>query len=160
MELATINQPQAKRSPQAAKRERISKPVLRACELLASGKAQTIIDAAAAVGLSREHLGRMLQRSHVQAFLANEARRTIGTSIWRASQVMVNLLGAESEHVRAQVAGRLLTNEGILKSDQAHAAVSVAVSVGYVIDLSDPKHMTTVCPVENKPAISTVSAFE
>lgn len=103
------------------------------------GKVQTIIDAAAAVGLSREHLGRMLQRSHVQAFVANEARRTIGTSIWRASQVMVGLLGAKSEHVQAQVADRLLTSEGILKSDQGGTTVNVAVSAGYVVDLREPE---------------------
>jgi hypothetical protein len=78
----------------------------------------------------------------------------------RASARLLELVDAESETVSAQVAQRILTDQGILKSDQAHANVSVALSVGYIVDLQGPTHTTLEGRDENKPTISTVSDFE
>jgi hypothetical protein len=156
MELQTIDQPVPPRSIRAPKRERIPKPVIRACELLGSGECKTIVAAAARVGITREWLGKMLGRSHVQAYLARESQRTVSTAVWRASNRLVELLDAKSEPVCAQVAQRILTDQGILKSDQGHGvAVNVNVA-GYVINLADPDTpMKTI-----NPTISTTSGSE
>lgn len=125
-------------TPEPSKPPRISKQVRRACELLADGECKTVKAAAARAGVSREWLGKMLQRSHVRAFLAREASQTIASAVPRAANRLIELIGADSEHVSAKVAERILTSEGILKADQSSVAVSVDVRAGFVIDIGEP----------------------
>lgn len=123
-------------SHKQGKTPRIPKHIIRACELLASGECKTITAAAERVGITREWLGKMLGRSHIRAFMTRRARENIEAGVWRASARLVELIDADSEHVAAKVSERILTSEGILKSDASQVSVAVGVSVGYVIDLS------------------------
>jgi hypothetical protein len=135
--IATTTQPSTAPAPQATKRVRIPKNIVRACELLASGECKTVTAAAERVGVSREWLSRLLQRSHIRAFLHRKSQQTIATASLRASNRLVELIDAKSEHVAAQVSERILTSEGILKSDQgSNIAVNVDIRAGYVIKLN------------------------
>lgn len=142
-------------TPQASKPPRIPKRVRHACELIADGKVATITAAAERVGLSREHLSKTLSRPHVQAFIARKSRETIGTSILRASNRLVGLIDAKSEHVAAQVSERILTSEGILKTDQRAISVNVDVRAGFVLDLREdqPALTTHQRQIDAKPLI-------
>jgi hypothetical protein len=87
--------------------------VREACRLLAVKQVTTIKDAAASVGMSREHLSKQLGLPHVQVFLANEARRTIAVAAGRAAHRVVELVDASSEHVSLDAAKHVLAIQGI-----------------------------------------------
>jgi phosphoenolpyruvate carboxylase len=126
-----------KPAPQPTKRVRIPPRIRHACELLANGNVATVTAAAERAGLSREHLSKMLSQPHIRAFLTRKATETIRTASLRASTRLVELIDAKSEHVAAQVSERILTSEGILKSDQgSNIAVNVDIRAGYVIKLN------------------------
>lgn len=131
----------AEPEPQHDKRVRIPKNIVRACNLLATGECKTVTAAAERVGITREWLSRLLQRSHIRAYLQRKAAETIATASLRASNRLVELIDAKSEHVAAQVSERILTSEGILKSDAAQVSVNVDVRAGYVLDLTEPKEL-------------------
>ena len=87
--------------------------------------------------MSETHLCTMLARPQIQALIARKASETIRTAKLRASHRLVELIDAQSEHVAAQVSERILTSEGILKSDQgSNIAVNVDIRAGYVIKLN------------------------
>lgn len=135
--LAIAEHDQAITTPRTARRQRISPRVRDACDLLASKQCKTITDAAAAVGLTREHLSRELSKPHVQVFLQREARRTITNAAMRASYRVVELLDASSEHVSLDAAKHVLGINGIKPAADAQVSVSIDIKAGYVIDLSD-----------------------
>jgi predicted DNA-binding protein (UPF0251 family) len=122
--------------PVSVKRVRIPEAIRQAIELLASGECTTQKAAASRVGISQEHLSRMLQRDHIRVFMARAASKTIAGAALRASRRYVELVDANSEHVSAQVCERILTSEGHLKSDAAQLTVNVDVKPGFVIDIS------------------------
>jgi len=109
---------------------------MRACDLLASGECRTVTAAAERVGVSREWLSRLMQRSHIQAFIARKSRENIQRGMLRASHRVVELIDAQSEHVSLDASKHVLAIEGIRPPDQGQVSVNVGVSVGYVIDLS------------------------
>lgn len=122
---------------ETTKPRRISRKVREACELLADGTAKTITGAAEQVGLTREHLSKQLKKEHVQTYLTREAKRRVSSAVLRAANVKVDLLEAESERVRSDVASELLAIQGIkAPSDKGGVSVNVNVQPGYVIDLS------------------------
>jgi hypothetical protein len=135
-DIAISNTSAAPTAPKPGKTTRIPKNILRALELLASGECKTVKAAAERVGITREWLSRLMQRSHIQAFITRKSRENIQRGTMRASARLIELIDAESEHVAAKVAERILTSEGILRSDSGQVSVNVGVSVGYVIDLS------------------------
>jgi phosphoenolpyruvate carboxylase len=116
--------------------------------LLANGNVATVTAAAERAGLSREHLSKMLSQPHIRAFLTRKATETIRTASLRASTRLVELIDAKSEHVAAQVSERILTSEGILKSDQHAIAVNVDVKAGFILDLREEPHRT----IEHAPS--------
>ena len=118
------------------KEPRIPKHIIRACELLASGECRTVTAAAERVGVTREWLSRLMQRSHIQAFIARKSRENIQRGMLRASHRVVELIDAASEHVSLDASKHVLAIEGIRPPDQGQVSVNVGVSVGYVIDLS------------------------
>src|SRR5262245_27338574 len=122
-------------APQPAKRLRIPKRIRQAVDLIASGECTTQKAAAKRVGISPEHLSRMLARDHVQVFLTRASVRNIGTAKLRASRRFVDLIDARSEHVAAKVSERILTSEGILRADHTQAPASVDLRAGFVIKL-------------------------
>jgi hypothetical protein len=121
--------------PQPAKRYRMSKRMKQALASLAT-KGMTQREAARQAGISEFHLSREIRKPQIQAFIARKCRESMQTGVLRASARLVELIDANSEHVAAQVSERILTSEGILKSDQASIAVNVDIRAGYVIDLS------------------------
>ncbi len=126
-------------APKRRRPPRIPKRVRHALSLIASGECATVKAAAERVGLSREHLSRMLGRDHVQAFLTQKARKTIAEGVLRASARVLELLDAGSEHVSLDAARHVLAIEGIKPVEGPQVAVNVAISPGYVIDLRDPR---------------------
>jgi hypothetical protein len=123
-------------APQSKKKDRIPKAVIRGCELIASGECKTITAAAERVGITREWLSKQMQRSHVQAFIAQRARQTIASGMLRASARVLELVDASSEHVSLDASKYALAVQGIRPPSDTQVAVNVGVSVGYVIDLS------------------------
>lgn len=117
----------------------IPRRVRHACDLLLSGEVGTIKAAAERVNLSREHLSRMLSRDHVRAYIARKTRENIAGLQMRAAAVLGSLLDrADSEHVKKDVALKVLALNGILPDGEGGVQVNVNVTPGYVIDLSGP----------------------
>lgn len=135
------NLPATADDPPSTKRARIPRipaKVRDACDLIADKQVTSIKEAAERVGLSREHLSRMLNRPHVQVFMARDARRTIAMAAQRASRRMVELLDAGSEHVSLDASKHVLAIEGIKPRADAQVSVNIELKAGYVIDLREP----------------------
>lgn len=118
-----------------AKERRISKRMQQALGYLAT-RGMTQRDAAAKAGISEFHLSRELKKPQIQAFIARKARETIALGVLRASNRVLELVDASSEHVSLDASKHVLAIEGIKPPDQGQVNVNVGVSVGYVIDLS------------------------
>lgn len=129
----------------SGKPKRIPKTVRHAIRLIESGEVTTIKAAAERVGLSREHLSKSLAMPHIQAFLTQRANENIGAGVLRASVRAIELIDAKSEHVAADTSFRVLAMRGIKPPDEAHNPINLAISVGYVIDLSGK----SAAPVNN-----------
>ena len=115
---------------------RIPKRVKSAIEAILSGKAKDATTAAGQVGLSREHLSRMINRPHVQVFIAQERRRTIAHASLRAAARIGELVDTASEHVSLDASKHVLAIEGISPQEKG-IQVNVNVRAGFVIDLSE-----------------------
>lgn len=156
--LATTPAPDDATAAQVIKPRRISRKMQQALTHLAT-KGVTQREAAKRAKMSETHLSRELRKPHIQVFIARKARETIGTAPLRASARLVELIDANSEHVAAQVSERILTSEGILKSDQRSIAVNVDVKAGFILDLREDQatasgaHMRHVQTIEAKPLI-------
>lgn len=142
---AVIPRKQAFDRPDAVKRRRraptMSPLVLQACELLLSGNALTITEAAAQLNCTRDHLSRQLNRDHVKAYLQQSAKLETSLAVGFAAKVKLDLLrtGA-SEKVRNDIATELMAMSGIQAPKQGNNTnVSVSVSAGYIIDLTGVK---------------------
>jgi hypothetical protein len=135
-------------APPPTKRVRINPALRKALQLLATGECKTQRAAAARSGMSEFQLSRRLAEPQIQALIARESRKTIASAQLRASYRMVELIDAKSEHVAAQVSERILTSEGILKSDQHAIAVNVDVKAGFILDLREEPHRT----IEHAPS--------
>jgi hypothetical protein len=135
-------------APQPTKRVRINPALRKALQLLATGECKTQRAAAARSGMSEFQLSRRLAEPQIQALIARESRKTIASAQLRASHRLVELIDANSEHVAAQVSERILTSEGILKSDQHAIAVNVDVKAGFILDLREEPHRT----IEHAPS--------
>jgi hypothetical protein len=129
--------PDGQLASEELKKQRIPKRIVRACELLASGECKTITAAAERVGVTREWLSRLLQRSHVQVFIARKSRENIQRGVLRASNRIIELLDASSEHVSLDASKHILAIEGIKPSQDAQVSVNIDIKAGYVIDLTD-----------------------
>ena len=151
--LATTQPTDVPEAPAPSRRQRIPKRIRQAVELIASGEVTTQKAAAERVGLSPEHLSRMLARDHVRVFLTRAASRTIAGAQLRASRRYVELIEAESEHVAAKVCDRLLTSEGVLRSEVGQVSVNVDIKAGFVIDLSEPREINGQAHTPHKPLI-------
>lgn len=139
-ELTTAQQATVTAPQKPLKQPRVPPKIKRACELMASGECKTVTAAAERVGVSREWLSKMLQRSHIQAFVARKAAENIQRGVFRASARFVELIDAESEHVAAKVSERFLEQGGILRPQTGGTSVNVNinnnVTPGYVINLA------------------------
>lgn len=137
MSALAIREPEASsKVPDRAPRVRIPKRISQAIDLIASGDVKYQKDAAERVGLTAEHLSRMLAKPHVRGVLHARATENLARGTLRASARMLELVDATSEHVSLDAATKVLAIAGIRPPDDGRGTtVNVGVSVGYVLDL-------------------------
>jgi hypothetical protein len=145
-DVATTEQLPASKAPQTTTRQRISARMKHACSLLAK-RGMTVTDAAKAAKLSRTHLSRELSKPHIQVFLAQEMRRTVAIGALRASNRVVELVDASSEHVSLDAAKHVLAIQGIKPTADQAVSVSIDLKAGFVIDLSGQAGTITAKPL-------------
>jgi hypothetical protein len=116
---------------------RISAKVRRSIELLATGKCKTQLEAAEAVGITRETLCRSLARPHIIEFLRQRAVRTIAMAAGRAAEVKTELLDCADNMVRDRSSTFILATAGIGPQPAGSINLNVEIKAGYVIDLTD-----------------------
>lgn len=125
-----------------------SKKVRMGIELLVSGKAGSVGEAAAKAGLARETLSRQMNKPSGRAEInAQIARRMGGAVLAKASGAIEQLISrAASEHVRLDASKFILAMSGYASGGPSPVNVSVnMMPAGYVIDLSEPSdHERTV----------------
>jgi predicted DNA-binding protein (UPF0251 family) len=114
----------------------ISKRIRQAIELIGR-KGITQREAAKQVGLHESHLCRTLKEPQVQVFIARSARQNIQLGVLRASNRVMELVDAESEHVSLDASKHVLAIEGIKPRADAQVSVNIDIKAGYVIDLTD-----------------------
>jgi hypothetical protein len=132
----------------SGKPKRVPKAVRHAIRLIESGEVTTIKAAAERTGLSREHLSKSLAMPHVQAFIAQRTRETIGAGLLRAGVRAVELLDAKSEHVSADMTKHVLATHGIAPASQGtNINITNNIAPGYVIDMRDPRETINAKPV-------------
>jgi hypothetical protein len=132
---ALARQPDDATAPKLDKEPRISKRMRKVLTDLAT-KGITQREAASRAGMNESHLSRELRKPQIQAFIARKTRETIQLGTLRASNRILELVDASSEHVSLDASKHVLAIEGIRPPDQGQVSVNVGVSVGYVIDLS------------------------
>ena len=129
------------------KQRRISAKIRRACDLLASGKAKTQLEAAVAVGLTRETLCRNLAQPHVAEYIRMRAVRTIAMAAGRAAEVKAELLDCADNMVRDRASSFVLGTAGIGPATAPALNFNIEIKAGYVIDLTDePRPLRVVSP--------------
>jgi hypothetical protein len=116
---------------------RISAKVRRAIELLATGKCKTQLEAAEAIGITRETLCRSLAKPHIIEHLRQRAVRTIAMAAGRAAEVKVELLDGPDSMVRDRSSTFILATAGIGPQPAGSINLNVEIKAGYVIDLTD-----------------------
>jgi hypothetical protein len=119
----------------AAKKERLSRNIVKAIELLASGACASQRAAATRLGISEAHLCRELQKSKYQSFPRNRTLKTLRGAVPKAAAKLVELLDCPSWQVQEKAAARLLAIDGISPPDRPSITVNVG-QPGYIIDLS------------------------
>lgn len=132
---ALASQPDANSAQKLDVEPRISKRMRKVLTDLAT-KGITQREAANRAGMNESHLSRELRKPQIQAFIARKCRETIQVGTLRASNRILELVDASSEHVSLDASKHILAIEGIRPPDQGQVNVNVGVSVGYVIDLS------------------------
>lgn len=129
---------------------RLTRKARQALDLLATRKAATQKAAAEAVGLAPETLSRILKTSSAQVFLEQRARQTIAVASARASERLVELVDASSEHVSLDASKHVLAIGNIRPPENgSNINVNVGVNVGYVIDLAPQQPGTRT--IEHEP---------
>ena len=152
---AAITEPRDK-AAKPVKLRRISRRIREACDLIVSGSARTITEAARIANISREHLSRELSKPHVAELLRTKTCRALAMGIGRAGAVRLELLDhAQSEHVRNAVSTEVLALAGIAppKDPQVSVNVGVEVRAGWVLDLRAPSEIAAGIPIAQPPTI-------
>jgi hypothetical protein len=139
---------------------RIPRRIREAINLLITGRAATQRAAAKQVGLSEQHLSRMLHRPQIQAFLASETRKSIASAQAPAAGTLIGLLQADSEHVRKDVAIHVLKVAGISPPEGPVISNNTLLISGYAIDLGDYASFPDGVLLEPAGAVSRCEATE
>lgn len=153
--IATQDAAPAPQATKSEKKQRISKRIAQAIELLVSGECQYQKDAAERVNITPEHLCKALKKPTVRVFYERAARESIAAGVMRASARLINLIDASSEHVSFDASKHVLGIAGIKPAQDAQVSVNIDVKAGYIIDLSEPGSSELTQPNNSKPAIST-----
>lgn len=102
-----------RQSVAADKPKPISKKVRAAIAAMVAGDVKTITDAAAAAGLSREHLSRELSKPHIADHLRQKVMRSLAVASARAGVTKIELLDSPNEMVRDRASSFVLSLVGI-----------------------------------------------
>lgn len=135
------------------KKKRIAKTTVEAIRLLLSGECKTQKIAAERVGITPQWLSMQLNKPEIQAFAATECRRNLTQGTLRASARILELVDASSEHVSLDAAKHVLAIEGIRPPDNSQPLVNIAITPGYVVDLSGSSLIGHERQTEAKPLI-------
>ncbi|MGY3344684.1 MULTISPECIES: hypothetical protein [unclassified Bradyrhizobium] len=117
------------------KPKRITKKIKTAVDALVAGEAKTVTEAAAAAGITREHLSRELSRPHIAEHLRSKVLRRLAVAAARAGDTKVNLLDSSNELVRDRASSFILGLAGISPETASVAPSSGAVIPGLQIVL-------------------------
>ena len=129
-----------------AREPRISKRMRKVLTILADQRC-TQREAAKRVGMSETHLSTALRRPEIQAFIARRSRENLSVGVLRASNRVLELVDAGSEHVSLDASKHVLGIAGIRPPSDANSTnVNINIAPGYVIDLSEPGHMRAAGP--------------
>jgi hypothetical protein len=137
-DIATVEPISRKKQAAVAKRLRISKPVLKAIDLLISGECKTQKAACERVNISETWLSIQLNKPAIEVFVAQRARRNLSRGVMRASARMVELLDASSEHVSLDASKHVLALDGIKPPDSSQPTGNTTINVGYIVNLAAP----------------------
>ena len=136
-----VSEPKKPRAPRKKSDPKPSATIMAALDLLASGKAVSVADAARQLGRSREHISRQIQKPHVKQWMMGNLKLEVALSAGRAWTVKRSLLDATSEHVRSDVSSELLALVGVQAPRPAATNVLIqnnngGQSHGYILNLS------------------------
>jgi hypothetical protein len=121
----------------AIKERRVPRRIAEAINLMLTGEVTTQKAAAERVGMTPQHLSKMMQRDYVRVFCERRARQTIAAGQLRASRRLVELIDAGSEHVSLDATKHMLGIGGIAPAPTPSLNVNIELKAGYVIDLSE-----------------------
>lgn len=124
-------------APEPVDERKIPKRIRQAIEAKLSGRANNWKSAAALVGISPEHLSRMLARDHVRAFYDRRSRETLRDIGPEAISVLRDLVtNGKTERTRLAALDQTFKLLGMYPRDGApNVNVNVEGSAGYVIYL-------------------------
>jgi hypothetical protein len=118
----------------------VKKLVRDATDLLVTGRARSVTEAAEMLGYDRAHLSRMLNKPHNKMYLAYAARSHLFSAAPIAAQALVDLLRSDNGKVALDAARFVLGMQGIGPTERSGSSVNLHVSPGYIIDLSGKPH--------------------
>jgi hypothetical protein len=116
---------------------RISKKITAAIDLLVSGEAKKIKEAAEKVGLARESLSKALNKPHVAEHMRQKVLRSLAIAATRAGATKVELLDSANEMVRDRASTFVLGLAGIQPAATPSVNINLEMRAGYVLDLRD-----------------------
>jgi hypothetical protein len=122
-------------APARPQKERISRRLRHALDLLASGDMRNIKDAADKAGLCREHLSRSMRKSHIQAFIAQRTREILTRAQLRASRRLEELIDSDSANVSLHATVQTLRMNGHMPQEGTNVLINNSNSVGYQLIL-------------------------
>src|SRR3981189_2350504 len=143
--LAALHSPPAETA--AAPARRISKKVIAAIDKMVSGECKKISEAAEAVGLARESLGRALRKPHVAELMRTKVLRMLAMAAARAGATKVDLLDSDNAMARDRASTFVLGLAGIQPASSPTGNLNIEMKAGYVIDF------------ERRPAVDSTRGF-
>jgi hypothetical protein len=130
-------------------KQRVSKKILQAIELLATGECKTQRAAAERVNITHEWLCKQLAKDNIRTILKQRMSATILTAGPRAAARMVELIDAESEKVSREAAAFILGVEGVAPSKDTSITINNNSISGYIIEIVRPDEAPT--PIDITP---------
>jgi hypothetical protein len=130
----------ARKPTTARKQERIPKRIRQAVELILSGECKTQKAAAIRVGITPEHLCKMLKRTATQSFIREKTSAALASGQMPAARKLIELIDAESENVALQAAVQVLKTQGHFPSEGSQVSVNLNQPVGYIVNWNSARH--------------------
>jgi len=125
----------------SGKPKRVSKKMREVIHGLQDGTYRTKKAAAIACGLTDGYIYNAFRQDHIRKYIDDRTLQLLRAGKLRASQRLVDLIDAKSEHVSRDAASEVLALNGIRAEPSAPLVTinNTNIHAGYVIDLSDPR---------------------